>query len=67
MAKPYDATMKSLLEIDPGAWLRLFELPESSVSLIDADVSTVIAVNAPRPMILHFEFQASPSLHFPRR
>ncbi len=66
MAKPFDATTKHLIEVDPLAWLRLAELPGTAVKLIDADLSTVTSaadrvlhVEEPEPYLAHFELQSS--------
>ena len=66
MHKPYDITMKQLIEQRPLDWLRLIGLPLGEVSLIDADISSIIAeadkllrVNAKHPYIAHLEMQSS--------
>lgn len=66
MSTPYDATTKTLLELDPLAWVHLFGLPGDEAELIDADVATVTAladrvirVYGPQPYLVHVEFQAS--------
>jgi hypothetical protein len=65
--KPFDATTKYLLELDPAAWLACVGLPRSGpVTVVDSDVSTVVAavdkvirVDDPTPWLVHVEFQAS--------
>ena len=74
MAKPFDSTLRSLLEVEPKSWLALLKRKGSQVSLIDSDVSTVTAatdkvirVGRPSPWLLHLEFQASPDQSLPQR
>ena len=74
MAKPFDATLKTLLETDPKSWLQLLESPSTNARLIDADVSTisggadkVILVEGEPPWILHVDFQVSPETRLPER
>jgi predicted transposase YdaD len=45
MSKPFDATLKELLERDPPGWLALAGYPGCEAVLIDADVSTVTAAS----------------------
>lgn len=67
MSKPFDATLKHLLEKYPQDWLRLVGIPKSTpISVIDADLSTVTAaadkvlrVGERDPWLLHLELQAS--------
>lgn len=65
MSKPFDATTKHLIEGHPKDWLNYLGLPVRSVTVIDADVSTVTAdadkvlrVEADPPYIAHFDLQA---------
>lgn len=65
--KPYDSTLKELVERHPVAWLRLLlGLAVDGVQVINADLATFIAeadkllrVPGPRPWIVHTEFEAS--------
>ncbi|GDX41279.1 hypothetical protein LBMAG21_15710 [Armatimonadota bacterium] len=66
MPKPYDVTLKSLIESHPLDWLRWIGLPIGTVDIIDADLSAIIAeadkllrVNTEQPYIAHIEMQAS--------
>ncbi len=43
MSKPYDATLKALLEASPSDWPRLAGFEPTGVEIIDGDVSTVTA------------------------
>ncbi len=66
MSKPFDATLKTLVQDHPLDWLRQAGMTiNGSVDVIDADLSTVttqadkvIRVNGPAPSILHVELQA---------
>ncbi len=66
MAKPFDATAKKLLEIDPAAWLACAGLhPDGPVRVVDSDVSTVTAeadtvlqVGDPPAYLAHLELQS---------
>jgi hypothetical protein len=49
MAKPFDATIKHLVETHPMDWLNLAGLPFSGpVEIIDADLSAVSAESSAR-------------------
>jgi predicted transposase YdaD len=74
MPKPFDATLKALLEESPRDWPALAGHPRRAVTVIDADVSTVTAAtdkvlraHGPPDEILHFDFQAGPDRTLPRR
>src|SRR5437763_129011 len=74
MSKPFDATLKDLLELSPADWLLLTGTPRRRVSLIDADISTisgaadkVILVRDKPNWLLHVDFQAGPDTTLPRR
>lgn len=74
MSKPFDATLKDLLEVSPGDWPSLLGYPHDEVRIIDADVSTVsggadkvLAIRGDPDWILHLEFQAGPDSTLPRR
>ena len=47
MSKPFDATMRKLLELEPAAWLRFLQIPvaefRSGCSVIDSNLSTITA------------------------
>jgi hypothetical protein len=67
MAKPFDATLRELIENYPGDWLAPLELTATGrITVIDADLSTVttqadkiIRVDDPEPWLLHIDLQAS--------
>ncbi len=75
MAKPFDATLKELVEQFPRDWLAQFGLPAAgSVEVVDADLSTistqadrVLLVNEAEPWLLHLELQSSRDPEMSRR
>src|SRR5581483_1745873 len=74
MAKPFDATLKSLLEASPRDWPALAGYPAAAAEVIDADVSTisgaadkVLRIPGPPPWLMHLEFQTGPDRSLPRR
>src|SRR4051812_16149534 len=63
--KPFDPTLKDLVECGPEAWPRLGGGPVGPTHLIDADIGTVtgaadkaLRVEAATPYLLHLEFLA---------
>ena len=74
MSKPYDATLKAMLEASPADWPRLAGFRVRRAEVIDADVSTVTAATdkvlrlfGDRDGVMHFDFQAGPDAGVPRR
>ena len=75
MSKPYDATLKYLVESYPNDWLALAGFgPGERVDLIDANLSTITAeadkvlrVDGAEPWLAHVEFQTGHEAHFLRR
>ena len=64
-AKPYDPTLKALVETEPESWPALLGRPTGPTQVIDADVATVsgaadkvLRVAAQPPYLLHLEFVA---------
>ena len=64
-AKPYDPTLKALVETEPESWPALLGRPTGPTTVIDADVATVsgaadkvLRVQADPPYLLHLEFIA---------
>jgi predicted transposase YdaD len=62
-AKPYDSTLKALVEIDPESWADLLGRPTGPTEVIDADIATVsgaadkvLRVSADPAYLLHLEF-----------
>ncbi len=68
MHKPFDITLKTLMDYDPVAWLRFFEIePDGPVSVIKTEVSTVksdvdkvFKIDGPDPRLIHIENQSTP-------
>jgi predicted transposase YdaD len=68
MSKPFDATMRKLLELERAAWLRFLHVPvanpdrvkviDSNISTVTAEVDKVLWVDEPEPWIEHVELQA---------
>ena len=64
MAKPYDITIKQIVDADPLACVRFLGLPGSSVRLLDTDLAMssqadrLLEVTDPR-YLLHLELQAA--------
>ena len=77
MSKPFDATMRNLIELEPAAWLRFLHIPVADparVKVIDSNLSTftaeadkVLWVGDPEPWIEHVELQAARNLDLPER
>ncbi|MBY0524657.1 MAG: hypothetical protein K2R98_14735 [Gemmataceae bacterium] len=73
MSKPYDATLKAMLEASPADWTALIGLHAERIAVIDADVSTVTAATdkvlrlSGPDVVAHFDFQAGPDAILPRR
>jgi hypothetical protein len=72
MAKPFDATLKGMLEESPDDWPVLAGFPRAPAEVIDADVSTfsgaadkVLRVRGTPDWVLHLEFQAGPDASLP--
>lgn len=64
-AKPFDPTLKALVESSPEDWPVFVGQPPAPTEVIDADVATVsgaadkvLRVRAAPPYLLHLEFQA---------
>ncbi len=61
--KPYDPTLKALVETEPQSWPALFGRPTGPTTVIDADIATVsgaadkvLRVSSDPPYLLHLEF-----------
>ncbi len=75
MSKPFDATLKTLVEKYPLAWLAQAGIPVmGSVEVLDTDLSTVttaadkvLLVHKPEPRIIHVELQSSRDVGLHRR
>jgi predicted transposase YdaD len=77
MSKPFDATMRKLIEMEPAAWLRFLHVPivdadrvkviDSNLSTVTADADKVLWVDEPAPWIEHVELQAARDIELPDR
>src|SRR5256885_2141904 len=63
--KPFDPTLKALVETEPESWPILLGRPAGPTEVIDADIATisgaadkVLRVAADPPYLLHLEFVA---------
>src|SRR6266436_8502148 len=64
-AKPYDPTLKAMVETEPASWPAFLGRPTGPTEVIDADIATVsgaadkvLRVHADPPYLLHLEFVA---------
>src|SRR5436309_1708272 len=64
-AKPFDPTLKDMVETEPEAWPAFLGRPIGPTTVIDADIATVsgaadkvLRVSAVTPYLLHLEFVA---------
>ena len=62
-AKPYDTTLKALVETEPESWPAFLGRPTGPTAVIDSDIATVsgaadkvLRVAATIPYLLHLEF-----------
>jgi predicted transposase YdaD len=77
MPKPFDSTMRGLIELEAAAWLRFLHVDiadPSCVRVVDSDISTVSAqadkilwIDEPEPWIQHLELQAARDAELPER
>jgi hypothetical protein len=74
VSKPFDVTLKTMLEDGPADWPVLAGLPLEKASVVDADVSTfsggadkVLRVRGSPDWIMHVEFQSGPDQSLPHR
>ncbi len=74
MSKPFDATLKDMLEISPVGWAEALDYSVKSVEVVDADVSTVtgasdktLRARGEIEWILDINFQRGPDASVPRR
>lgn len=75
MAKPFDATLKHLVEGYPEDWLRLLRMPVAGpVEIVSTDLSTItteadsgIRIGGRRPYLLHTELQSSYEVNLGQR
>jgi hypothetical protein len=77
MSKPFDATMRKLIELEPAAWLRFLHVRiddpdrvmviDSNLSTFTADADKVLWVDEPAPWIERIELQAARDIELPDR
>jgi len=76
MAKPFDATLNSLIDLQPEAWVNCFAqlvgIPTGPSIVLDTDLATtlqadkVFRIDGDRPSVLHLELEANPRTGIPR-
>ena len=76
MAKQYDATLNSMIDLLPGEWASCFSriagIPPGPSDVLDTDLATTLQadkafrINGERPSLLHLELEANPRLGIPR-
>ncbi|MDY3562501.1 hypothetical protein R5W23_003967 [Gemmata sp. JC673] len=76
MAKPFDATLNSLIDLRPGDWAGYFAhltgIPSGPWDSLDTDLATTLQadrlfrINGPKPALLHLELEANHRLGVPR-
>ena len=74
MSKPFDATLKGMLERGPADWPALLRITGCQAQVIDADVSTftgasdkVLKVSDDPDWLMDINFQRGPDASVPRR
>ena len=77
MPKPYDSTLRHLIELEPAAWLELMGIPvpdpeqvqviDSNLSIVSAEADKPVQVDGPEPFIVHSEFLSGRAMLIPRR
>ncbi len=76
MAKPFDATLNSLIDLRPGDWAACFAaltgIPPGPSTVVDTDLATtlqadkVFRIDGASPSLLHLELEANPRRGIPR-
>lgn len=76
MAKPFDATLNSLIDLRPADWAGYFAhltgIPAGPAEALDTDLATTLQadrlfrINGPKPAVLHLELEANHRLGVPR-
>jgi hypothetical protein len=75
MAKPLDATLRNLFDLEPAAWLEVFGAPvpdpglvrviDSNLSTVTAETDKLVRVGGPEPYIFHAEFLSGRAPDYP--
>jgi len=76
MAKPFDATLNSLIDLRPGDWADVFarmaDIGPGPSTVLDTDLATTLQadklfrIDGERPSLMHLELEANPRLGIPR-
>ena len=76
MAKPFDATLNALIDINPSEWAagfgRIAGIPPGPCTVLDTDLATslqadkLFRIDGERPCLLHLELEANPRSGIPR-
>jgi hypothetical protein len=75
MPKPLDATLRNLFELEPVAWLEVFDAPvpdpglvgviDSNLSTVTAETDKLVRVGGPEPYLFHPEFLSGRAPGYP--
>lgn len=75
MAKPFDATLNTLIDAHSADWAKFFAtrcgIPDGPAESLDTDLSVtvqpdkVFRIGGPRPALLHLELEGNPRLGIP--
>jgi predicted transposase YdaD len=75
MAKPFDAALRELFELEPAAWLEFLGIPvadrslvkvvDSNISTITAEADKVVRIDGDEPLIVHTEFLSGRDPEYP--
>ena len=76
MAKPFDATLNAMIDLQPAAWASCFGglvgIPPGPSTIVDTDLATtlqadkIFRIDGERPSLLHLELEANPRTGIPR-
>lgn len=76
MAKPFDATLNSMIDLQPADWASCFGsivgIPPGPSTALDTDLATTLQadklfrIDGERPALLHLELEANPRTGIPR-
>ncbi len=76
MAKPFDATLNALIDLNPSEWAagfaRIAGIPPGPSTVLDTDLATSVQadklfrIDGERPCLLHLELEANPRSVIPR-
>ncbi len=76
MAKPFDATLNAMIDLDPAEWAKAFASPRiepgDPIEVLDTDLATTLQadklfrIGGAHPSLLHLELEANPRSGIPR-